>query len=118
MSVCPVYMTRLDVGSLGCPLLPCALLDCVLHDLLVSGDTPLASDLPSGSEFLPRASMLQRHHLAPFPFASVSDSSLMKTFTTPSPTSSLPSSNPGLTATAKYFPSPEKPTALTLLAYR
>lgn len=57
-------------------------------------------------------------YLIPFPLASVSPSSLTKTFTTPSsPTPfppSFPSSNPGLIPKAKYLPSPEKLRAATL----
>jgi len=53
-------------------------------------------------------------HFIPFPFASPSPSSLTKTPIIPSPTPSFPSSSPGLTATARYFPSLLKLNALTL----
>ena len=56
-------------------------------------------------------------HLAPFPLASFAPNSLINTPTLPSPTPSFPSSNPGLTATAKYLPSPLKLSALTLATY-
>ena len=56
-------------------------------------------------------------YFIPFPFASVSPNSLKNTFTTPSPSPSLPSSKPGLIPTAKYFPSALKLNAATLAAY-
>lgn len=59
----------------------------------------------------------QTHYLAPLPLASFSLSSLMKILTSPSPTPSLPSSNPGQIATARFLPSPLKLNAATLLVY-
>ena len=54
-------------------------------------------------------------HFAPLPFASPSANSLTNTATVlSSPTPSFPSSNPGLIATARNFPSLLKPNALTL----
>ena len=78
---------------------------------------------PGSSENLPVADsgmvqpILSYLHFAPFPLVSFSPSSLIKTPTIPLPIS-LPSSKPGLIATAIYFPSPEKAKAATLAGNR